>query len=55
MKILLKMLEDLKDVNDQKYMHAQIQVVPFYEKAGFIKVGELFEEANIMHYKMIKQ
>ena len=36
-----------------KYMHAQMQVIPFYEKIGFKKIGDSFEEAGIMHYKMI--
>lgn len=52
-KILESMLYDLKDNTSLKYMHAQIQVVPFYEKAGFKKVNGLFKEAGIMHYKMI--
>ena len=34
------------------YMHAQENVIPFYEKMGFVKEGDLFEEANITHYKM---
>ena len=51
--ILNAILEDLKDEQELKYMHAQVQVVPFYEKVGFKKIGELFEEAGIMHYKMI--
>ena len=51
-KILKFMLDDLKKFNGLIYMHAQIDVVPFYEKMGFIKEGEVFEEAFIMHYKM---
>ena len=55
MDILLEMLEDIKELSKTKYLHAQVQVVPFYEKAGFKKIGDIFEEAQIMHYKMIKQ
>ena len=55
LKILKAILDDLKKHHELKYMHAQIQVVPFYEKVGFKKVGKLFEEAGIMHYKMIKK
>ena len=33
-------------------MHAQLDVIPFYEKMGFKKEGDLFIEANIRHYKM---
>ncbi len=36
-------------------MHAQKQVLPFYEKLGFITEGDIFEEAGIMHFKMILQ
>ena len=51
--ILKAILEDLQENVELKYLHAQVQVVPFYEKVGFKKRGELFEEAGIMHYKMI--
>tara|TARA_B100000902_G_C27246453_1_gene882895 strand:- start:918 stop:1343 length:426 start_codon:yes stop_codon:yes gene_type:complete len=51
--VLKAILADLADFNGLIYMHAQEQVLPFYEKAGFIKEGDLFEEAGIMHYKMI--
>ena len=51
--VLKAILADLSDFNGLIYMHAQIQVLPFYEKVGFIKEGPLFEEADIMHYKMV--
>ena len=35
------------------YLHAQIQVVEFYQKLGFEKEGALFEEAGIQHFKML--
>ena len=35
------------------YLNAQLRAVPFYERHGFYKVGEQFEEANIEHYKMV--
>lgn len=34
------------------YLHAQVQVVGFYEKFGFVKFGEMFQECNIWHYAM---
>lgn len=34
------------------YMHAQLDAIPLYAKFGFKKVGEIFEECNILHYKM---
>ena len=52
-KIVLKaILDDLSDFKGLIYMHAQKQVLPFYEKLGFKKEGEEFEEAGIMHFKM---
>ncbi len=52
-KIVLKaILDDLSDFNGLIYMHAQKQVLPFYEKLGFKKGGEEFEEAGITHFKM---
>ena len=35
------------------YLNAQLRAVPFYERHGFHSVGEMFEEANIQHYKMV--
>lgn len=34
------------------YMHAQLDAIPLYEKFGFQKVGDMFEECNILHYTM---
>ena len=51
--VLKAILSDLENCNCLIYMHAQVQVLPFYEKVGFIKEGTIFEEAGIMHYKMI--
>lgn len=51
-KILKLILTDIKNVNKPIYLHAQVQVVEFYAKYGFRKVGDQFEEARIMHYKM---
>ena len=52
-KIVLKaILDDLSDFKGLMYMHAQKKVLPFYEKLGFKKEGEEFEEAGIMHFKM---
>ena len=51
--VLKAILEDLSNFKESIYMHAQLDVIPFYEKMGFEKEGDLFIEANIMHYKMI--
>ena len=50
--ILKSILNDLSSFEGLIYMHAQTDVIPFYEKMGFIKDGEEFEEAGIMHFKM---
>ena len=36
------------------YLHAQLYVQPFYEKRGYVPEGEIFQEAEIDHIKMIK-
>ena len=51
-KILKSILNDLSDYKGLIYLHAQVEVIPFYEKIGFIKEGVEFEEAGIQHYKM---
>ena len=51
-KILKFILSDLSEFNGLIYLHAQVGVIPFYEKIGFIKEGKKFEEAGIQHYKM---
>ena len=53
LKILQQMILDLSCLKEIKYLHAQVQVVEFYEKVGFKKIGEKFDEVGIMHYKMI--
>ena len=35
------------------YLHAQVSVIGFYEKAGFRCVGPVFDEAGISHRKMV--
>ncbi len=36
------------------YLHAQIKAVSLYARFGFQKIGEQFEECDILHYKMEK-
>jgi predicted GNAT family N-acyltransferase len=49
-------VEDIKLHPDSKskklYLHAQLDAMPLYAKFGFQKVGEMFEECNIKHFKM---
>lgn len=47
--------EVLKDVLPHKkniYLNAQVSAINVYARAGFVKEGELFVEANIDHYRM---
>lgn len=37
----------------QLYLHGQITAMPLYSKFGFVAVGEMFEECDIQHYKMV--
>ena len=49
--VLVDVRAELPDAD--VYLNAQIRAVPFYERHGFRKEGEMFEEANIQHYKMV--
>ena len=53
--VLKAIITDLSEYKGEIYMHAQTNVIPFYEKMGFVKIGNEFEEAGIMHYKMTLQ
>ncbi|MBN7811705.1 GNAT family N-acetyltransferase [Algoriphagus sp. H41] len=54
--LVAAVLEDVKSRPEAegktKYLHAQLTAVPLYAKFGFQKVGEMFEECNIQHFKM---
>jgi predicted GNAT family N-acyltransferase len=50
--ILKEVLTDVKLSGKTIYLHSQARAVPFYERNGFIKKGELFIEAGIEHYYM---
>lgn len=52
-KLLAKVIDDAKEMGKPLYLHAQLKAIPFYERQGFEKVGELFLECDIEHYKMI--
>ena len=49
-------LKDIASVPESKgktkYLHAQLTAMPLYAKFGFEKVGDMFEECNIKHFKM---
>ena len=52
---LLESILDELLLQKQKYiyLHAQVHAIPLYEKFGFEKLGEIFYEADIPHYKMV--
>lgn len=49
-------LNDIKSTPEAsgktKYLHAQLSAIALYSKFNFQKVGDIFEECNILHYKM---
>ena len=49
--VLADVAAELPDA--EVYLNAQLRAVPFYERHGFRKEGEVFEEANIQHYRMV--
>ena len=51
--LVKKMIEEVQKHAKPIYLHAQIQVVNFYQKLGFEKEGALFEESGIQHFKML--
>jgi predicted GNAT family N-acyltransferase len=46
-------LADLPADADYVYLNAQILAMGLYERFGFVKEGEQFEEAGIQHFKMV--
>ena len=50
--ILNKVLEDVIPMKEKIYLNAQVTAVNFYLRAGFVKEGDEFIEANIRHYRM---
>jgi predicted GNAT family N-acyltransferase len=50
--LLKVVLNDLQNLDEKIYLHSQLKAVSYYERAGFIKVGEIFSEAGIEHYLM---
>ena len=55
-KLLQFILQKAKQQKLKKvYLHAQVTAVSFYEKQGFIAVGDIFYEANIPHCEMLRK
>jgi len=51
-KLMLRAHEWADGNYDSVYLHAQISVVGFYEKLGYVTVGEVFDEAGTPHITM---
>ena len=51
-KLLDEVLKDVIPIGKKIYLHSQIKAVPYYERAGFVKKGDIFLEADIEHYLM---
>ena len=45
-------LQDVLPHQKNIYLNAQVRAMSVYARAGFVKEGELFVEANIDHYRM---
>lgn len=54
--LMAKAIEIIASQNYQAIViHAQEHVKSLYQQLGFKQIGNTFEEANILHVKMIKQ
>jgi predicted GNAT family N-acyltransferase len=51
--ILKEVLKDVRKLGKTVYLNSQLRAVPFYERNGFVKQGEIFYEAGMGHYLMI--
>ncbi|MFO8130477.1 MAG: GNAT family N-acetyltransferase [Bacteroidales bacterium] len=51
-KLIRHVIRDVLPLNRPIYLHSQLQAVPLYERAGFMKKGDVFMEAGIQHYLM---
>jgi predicted GNAT family N-acyltransferase len=51
-RLVNEVIADVLPLKIPIFLHAQIPVIEFYSGLGFVKVGLMFEEANIQHYKM---
>jgi len=51
--LLLALVEQARELGlPEVSLHAQVDAIPFYEKFGFERYGERFEEAGIQHQSM---
>jgi len=56
--LVIKVLKDIRihpESNGRTlYLHAQLTAMKLYSNFGFKQVGELFQECDIDHFKMVK-
>jgi predicted GNAT family N-acyltransferase len=52
--ILKEVINDVLPLGKTIYLHSQLRAVPFYERHGFVKEGDVFYEADMGHYYMKK-
>ncbi|RYU79420.1 GNAT family N-acetyltransferase [Hymenobacter persicinus] len=52
--LLRRVLDDVQAAHPAStvYLNAQLRAVPFYERHGFVKVGDQFTECDIEHFRM---
>lgn len=50
--LLQDILDDTLPLGKHIYLHSQLKAIPFYERHGFMKIGEQFTEADIEHFEM---
>ena len=50
--ILREVIKDVVPSGKKIYLHSQLKAVPFYERNGFVKMGDPFTEAGMKHYCM---
>ena len=53
--ILKEVINDVVPLGKAVYLHSQLRAVPFYERHGFVKEGNIFYEAGMGHYYMRKR
>lgn len=51
--LMRRIMDDFEDEDYPIYLNSQEDVIGFYRKFGFRKVGKRFFEAGIPHFKMI--
>jgi predicted GNAT family N-acyltransferase len=50
--ILKEVLNDVMPLGKTIYLHSQLRAVPFYERHGFMKEGDVLYEAGMAHFLM---